>query len=88
MGTISWVTILRIQITLSLSLVKPKKHEILKADVAHLLENVVYGLFAAQVAKEKLSLWDMALDREKHGTWQMQATLFSIKYAACHVKKH
>ena len=48
-----------------------------------------YGLFAAQVAKEKSwhSLWDMALDRGKHRTWQMQATLFSIKYVARHVKK-
>ena len=66
----------------ALSLVKPKKHEILKADVDHLLENVVYGLFAAQVAKEKLwhSNWDLAQDRRK------QATLFSINYAACHVK--
>ena len=44
LGAICWVTVMRIQINLSLSLVKTKKHEILKADVhvAYLLENVVH----------------------------------------------
>ena len=61
-----------------LSLVKLTKHVKLPISAAVVIKIMRFNNRESCLLKEKLwhSLWDMALDGRKHGTWQMQATLF------------